>query len=112
MSIASLGIASSLASSALPQRASEADRAHRETTEQSRALDAAQSAASAGGIGETEEDSQASERDADGRRPWEQPAEAPAKSHAKLEPTKDANAGEPASKDPSGTCGNLLDLVG
>ena len=108
MSIASLGIASSLASSVLPQRASEADKVQRETTEQSRALDAAQSAASAGGIGETEEDAQTSERDADGRRPWEQPAEAT----AKLEQTTNANPGEPASKDPSGACGNLLDLVG
>ena len=108
MSIASLGIASSLASTALPQRAAEADKTQRETTENARALDAAESAASASGIGETEEDSQASERDADGRRPWEEQLGRRAAADSSPAPT----AGEPCSKDPSGACGNLLDLLG
>jgi hypothetical protein len=107
MSIASLGIASSLASTAISQRATEVEKAQRETAEQSRALDGAEKAASAAGIGATEEDSQASERDADGRRPWEQVVNADEKTEA-----ASPNGAEPISKDPSGACGNLLDLVG
>ena len=107
MSIASLGIASSLASSALPQRASESDKAVHQTADQSRAVEGAEKAASAAGIGQTEEDSQASERDADGRRPWEETASPNNKSEPALQSTA-----EPVSKDPSGACGNLLDLVG
>ena len=72
MSIGSLGIVGSLAGTALPQRAAEAERAERETTDQDRAAEASQQAENAAGIGQTEEDSQASERDADGRRLWEQ----------------------------------------
>jgi hypothetical protein len=104
MSLA-FGITSSLAGASSSQRALETDKAQRDTTDQSRAAQAAEKAASAAGIGQTEEDSEASERDADGRRPWEMPA--------------GEGAGPPASdpkpslsKDPSGARGNLLDLLG
>lgn len=108
MSIASLGIASSLASSALTQRTAETDKSAREASDQLRAIESVESAARAGGIGQTEQDSEASDRDADGRRLWEETA--PASKRA-TEPT-DENVGEGASKDPSGACGGLLDLVG
>jgi hypothetical protein len=108
MSIASLGIVGGLAGSVLPQRAAETDKAQREAVEQSRTSDSAEKAASAAGIGQTEEDAMASERDADGRRPWEEPARPPAAANPQEVP-----AANPAlAKDPSGTRGNLLDLLG
>jgi hypothetical protein len=109
MSIASLGIVGSLAGTALPQRAAETEKLSRGTTEQSRANQAAEKAADAAGIGQTEEDSQTSERDADGRRLWEQPAD-----DAQLppKPTPGPDLKLPLAKDPSGACGKLLDLLG
>ena len=108
MSIASLGIVGSLAGTALPQRAAETDKVSRETAEQSRVAEATEQAADAAGIGQTEEDAQTSERDADGRRLWEQPAETrnPSKK------TDDQDLAAPLAKDPSGACGKLLDLLG
>lgn len=108
MSIASLGIVGGLAGTALPQRAAETDKVSRETVEQSRAAEATEKAADAAGIGQTEEDAQTSDRDADGRRLWEQPADArhPANKTAAQDLTV------PLAKDPSGTCGKLLDLLG
>ena len=108
MSIGSLGIVGGLAGTAVSQRTADADRVQRETVEQVRAAESSAQAENAAGIGQTEEDSQTAERDADGRRPWEQasrvtekPAEAPpAAPHI------------PISKDPTGTCGGQLDLVG
>ena len=108
MSIASLGIAGSLAGTALPQRAADAEKAQRETTEQARAADATQQAENAAGIGQTEEDSQTSERDADGRRLWEQPSRAQAK---KIDPEPSAVTSS-LSKDPTGARGSQLDLLG
>ena len=107
MSVASLGVIGGLAASGLPQRAAEADRVQRETTEQARAAEANQRAEHAAGIGETEEDSQTSERDADGRRIWERPEEARKKPEAASD-----DAQLVRGKDPSGACGNQLDLVG
>ena len=108
MSIASLGVLGSLAGTALPQRAAETDRAERESTREQRAVEATQQAENAAGIGQTEEDSQASERDADGRRPWEQPVR-PSEKQSSAEPAESAT---PLSKDPSGASGNQLDLLG
>jgi hypothetical protein len=101
-----LGITSSLAGAASSQRTLDTDKAQRETAEQSRAAQAVEKAAAAAGIGQTEEDAQASERDADGRRPWELPAK-PAQPHA-----AETTATAALSKDPSGARGNLLDLLG
>jgi hypothetical protein len=108
MSIASLGIAGSLAGTALPQRAADAEKAQRETTDQARAADATEQAENAAGIGQTEEDSQTSERDADGRRLWEEQRRTKAKA-AEPEPQT-----SPASlaKDPTGARGTHLDLLG
>ena len=108
MSIGSLGIIGSLAGTALPQRAADVAKTESGTTDQARAQAAEEKAENAAGIGETEEDSQASERDADGRRPWEIAAQ--------KKPAPDSPAAEDAaaqlSKDPTGEAGGQLDLVG
>src|SRR3954471_21785415 len=108
MSIASLGIVGGLAGTALPQRAADAEKVQRETTEQARGAEATEQAENAAGIGQTEEDSQTSERDADGRRLWED------QRRKKANPADSAAAAfqTPLAKDPSGTCGGSLDLVG
>ncbi len=108
MSIASLGIVGGLAGTALPQRAADAEKVQRETTEQTRATVATEQAENAAGIGQTEEDSQTSERDADGRRLWEDQRR---KKGNPPDATQSA-AGVAFSKDPTGACGGNLDLVG
>jgi type II secretory pathway pseudopilin PulG len=108
MSIGSLGIVGGLAGTALPQRAADADRVQRETVEQQRAVESSAQAENAAGIGQTEEDSQTAERDADGRRPWEQAPRA----EEKPADTPPAAPHIPISKDPTGACGGQLDLVG
>jgi hypothetical protein len=106
MSIASLGIVGGLASTTAPQRAAETERAERETTEHARAAETAERAENAAGIGQTEEDSQSSDRDADGRRLWEK-SPRPKKPEAATPAPTDL-----LSKDPTGSCGNELDLIG
>lgn len=112
MSIGSLGIIGSLASTPLAQKGPEADKVQREALDRARQVESESQAEMAAGIGQTEEESQASERDADGRRPWERngrqptaPADATAES---------ANVAAPAAlpKDPTGNCGSLLDVQG
>jgi len=109
MSIGSLGLIGSLATTPLPQKAADAEKTVRDAADQAREVQANRQAEAAAGIGETEEDSQASERDADGRRLWEQPP-------AKPPPPEEAAGSEEAlphlSKDPSGESGGELDLVG
>src|SRR5262245_50659462 len=108
MNIGSLGIVGGLAGTAVPQRAADADRVQRETVEQQRAVESSAEAENAAGIGQTAEDSQTAERDADGRRPWEEA------SRAKKEAVEAPPAALriPISKDPSGACGGQLDVVG
>jgi type II secretory pathway pseudopilin PulG len=110
MSIASLGIIGGLATTTAPQRAQETDRAERQSVDQDRTLETAERAENAAGIGQTEEDSQSSDRDADGRRLWEKPNRPknsdPATAPAPTEPASHL------SKDPTGSCGNELDLLG
>jgi hypothetical protein len=108
MSIASLGIIGSLAGTPLPQRAADADKVQQGAGEQSRATDAAERAEGAAGIGQTEEDSEASERDADGRRLWEQQ-----QAKVTAQNASEATDSPPLrSKDPTGSCGGQLDLTG
>jgi hypothetical protein len=110
MSIASLGIVGGLASTTAPQRAAETERAERQSGDQSRTTETAERAENAAGIGQTEEDSQTSERDADGRRLWEKPAR-PKKPDPSATPAP-TDAAFHLSKDPTGSCGNQLDLLG
>ena len=108
MSIASLGILGGLATTAGAQRAADTERVERDTTDQTRAAAANEHAENAAGIGQTEEDAGTTDRDADGRRPWE--------NTRRKKPTADTTTTEssapPISKDPTGACGNELDLVG
>ncbi len=108
MSIGSLGLAGSLAATPLPQKAADADKTVRDAVDQSRFTQAARQAEAAAGIGQTEEDSQASERDADGRRFWEQP---PAKRPPAAQDAQSETSQTPLSKEPSGETGGELDLV-
>jgi hypothetical protein len=109
MIIGSLGLIGSLATTPVPQKAADADKSVRDAADQSREAQAARQAEAAAGIGETEEDSQASERDADGRRLWEQP---PGKQPPAEEAAVLVDSPPPLSKDPSGESGGELDLVG
>ena len=107
MSIGSLGIVGSLAGTALTQKAAEVDKTQRDAADAARQTDAAARAENAEGIGQTEEESQAGERDADGRRMWERPAKESPKEEAAAASTAIALA-----KDPEGISGGLLDLTG
>ena len=107
MSIGSLGIVGSLAGTSLAQKSAEVDKTQRDAADASRQTDATARAESAEGIGLTEEDSRAEERDADGRRLWER--------NAKTETAEEAAASTPATtvaKDPDGISGGILDLTG
>ncbi|MHB0955943.1 MAG: hypothetical protein ACYC0X_06130 [Pirellulaceae bacterium] len=111
MSVGPLGMIGSVATSPLAQsQGTEVNRTQQETTSQLRQTQMGEKAESASGIGQTEQDEQASDRDADGRRPWEigstRPAEEPGEQIAATEdPTRQ-------SKDPTGLTGRQLDLSG
>lgn len=109
MSIGSLGIVGSLAGTALTQKAAEVDKTQRDAADAARQTDASARAESAQGIGQTEEESEASERDADGRRLWE-------RQQQKKKPIEEVQAAStPAeihAKDPEGLSGGIVDLTG
>lgn len=109
MSIGSLGIVGSLAGAPLAQKTAEVDKTQRDAADAARQVDAAAKAESAAGIGETQEESQASERDADGRRLWEQQAK---KKEAEDEDVAASIAEVVPAKDPTGLSGGTLDLTG
>jgi hypothetical protein len=106
MSVGPLGLAGSAAGSHLAQTKSSEDRSAQQTSEQSRTGQMNRHAEQAAGIGQTEEDQQAFERDADGRRPWEIGGQA-----AETEPDEPATA-PPRAPDPKGERGTQLDLSG
>jgi hypothetical protein len=83
-----------------------AERSQRDSAEVQRRADAEAKAEQAGGIGQTEEDEQTDERDADGRRLWER-----SRRTANSDADRD-DAGLRQSKDTSGASGNSLDLLG
>ena len=111
MSIASLGIMGGLATTAGAQRTADTERVERDATDQSRAATADEHAENAAGIGQTEEDSQSADRDADGRRLWEKPTR-PKKPDATVATPALTDPASHLSKDPTGSCGNELDLLG
>jgi len=110
MSIASLGILGGLATTAGAQRAADTQRVDSDATDQSRAATADEHAENAAGIGQTEEDAGTTDRDADGRRIWENTRRK--KNAPTAVPTPPDSPAPPISKDPTGSCGNELDLVG
>jgi hypothetical protein len=112
MSIASLGILGGLATTAGAQRAADTQRVDSETTDQSRAVAADEHAENAAGIGQTEEDAGTTDRDADGRRLWENTRRKKTTPATSATASTTESSAPPISKDPTGACGNELDLVG
>ena len=103
------GIVSSAAGAPLSQTAgTESERAQRDSSTLQRQVDSNQQAERAAGIGQTHEDQESSERDADGRRLWE----APATGGNKLKKDEAVDAAARQSKDASGQSGTRLDLTG
>jgi hypothetical protein len=104
------GIVSSAVGAPLSQASgSDTERAQKDGQALGRQIVAEEKAAQAAGIGQTNEDQESSERDADGRRPWEVPAKR-GRSAAPADEPPDAAAR--LSKDASRQCGNQLDLTG
>jgi hypothetical protein len=116
MSIGSLGIAGGLAGSPLSQKTGAAvDRAKQDAAHAQRQTEATQRTADAAGIGETHEEREATDRDADGRMLWEHKENAPESTEAK--PDDPGNIGDEqqpptGARDPKGEAGGQLDLVG
>jgi hypothetical protein len=115
MSVGSLGIAGGLAGTPLAQKTGVAvDRAKQDTAHAQRQTEATQRTADAAGIGQTHEEHEASERDADGRMPWERqdrPAD-PSGSSDVESTVRDASEPPAGPRDPKGESGGQLDLVG
>jgi len=110
MSIGSLGgVPASVAGTSLAQaKGSESERASQDAVSQSRRAASAERAEMASGIGRADgEDHETAERDADGRRLWEEPPG----SQAEANPS-DPTAPPRPGKDPTGQVGTLLDLTG
>jgi hypothetical protein len=100
------GALSSAAGAPLSQTAgSEAERTQRDATVHQRQASAQAKSEKASGIGQMDEDQQASERDADGRRLWEETRKKNAAGEAEPEVNRQA-------KDTTGMSGNALDLTG
>jgi hypothetical protein len=101
------GALTSAAGAPLSQTAgAEAERTQKEALAGQRLADAQAKSEKASGIGQMEEDQHASERDADGRRLWEDPA-------SRREPADAESADQHRqAKDPTGMSGNSLDLTG
>ena len=113
MSIGSLGgIVGSAAGAPLSQTAgAETERTQKETSARQRLADSQEKSEQAAGIGTTEEDQEASDRDADGRRLWEASRKKDLQEQGQPgSPEDDQN--RPKSKDPSGEAGTTLDLLG
>ena len=104
-----MGMMGSAAGSPLSQaKGTDSDRAQQDTSNEARQVQSERNAENASGIGETEEDEQTSERDADGRRLWEKPT-------SEGEPdstTSEEPAEAPRSRDATGQRGTHLDLSG
>jgi hypothetical protein len=104
------GIAGSAAGVPLSQTSgSETERAQKDSQAQHRQVDSDQRAERAAGIGQTEQDQESSERDADGRRLWEAPAEGTKKDAHQADTNEQAPR---QSKDATGQSGTQLDLTG
>ena len=111
MSVGPMGMIGSIAGTPLSQtKGSETEKGVDDTARQARASQAQQKAENASGIGQTEEDSEANDRDADGRRIWE---DGRGETPGEPEDTDVAPPDQtPRSKDPTGMSGNALDLSG
>jgi hypothetical protein len=102
------GAFGSAAGAPLAQTAgAETERSQKDSAVRERRADAQNKSERAAGIGTTEQDQGTDERDADGRRMWEETGK-------KQDAAGDAEAGEPErrAKDPTGQSGSALDLTG
>jgi hypothetical protein len=109
MSIGSLPavVASAAGTSLAQSKGTDVERANNEVSAQQRQTYNAMKAESAAGIGETDgQDHETAERDADGRRMWENILK---KQNPEGEETENV---PPVSRDATGQSGNLLDLSG
>ncbi len=102
-----LGIVGAAAATSMAQRQGETDRLQHDTANQARQAAGEQSAEAASGIGKTDHDEGASDRDADGRRVWETGGRR--QDHAE---NASAEPLPPQGKDASGQSGLNLDLSG
>jgi hypothetical protein len=102
-----MGMAGSVAGSQLPQsRGTEAERTQQDASVQKHEAQGEKNAESASEVGETAEDQESSERDADGRRLWEKATQTDGSND-------DADEAQtPRSRDASGERGGKLDLCG
>ncbi|NLS91128.1 MAG: hypothetical protein GXX96_02970 [Planctomycetaceae bacterium] len=110
MSVGPLGgLPASAAGAPLAQsKGSDVDRTQQDSAAQQRRTQTDQKAESAAGIGETDgEDHATGERDADGRRLWEEMG-----GPGNGDGSGENGAEQHRSKDPSGQSGSLLDLSG
>ncbi|MEM6798327.1 MAG: hypothetical protein AAF589_02330 [Planctomycetota bacterium] len=102
------GVVGSAAGAPLAQtKGAEAERSQRDAATQATTRDAEKKAEKSSGVGQTQEDQGASDRDADGRRLWENP---PTAQQAEEEPATEPPTTK--SKDASGASGGQLDLMG
>jgi hypothetical protein len=108
MSVVPLGglIGSATGTPMAQTQGSEVERDQRESAAQARKVDLVDQSERAQGVGQTKEDHDISERDADGRRPWETTSRTPEDHEA-------SGTHDPLqSKDCEGTSGNQLDVTG
>jgi hypothetical protein len=102
------GAFGSAAGAPLAQTAgAETERTQKDSAVRERRADAQSKSERAAGIGTTEQDQGTEERDADGRRMWEETGK-------KKDGKDEAEAAEPErrAKDPTGQSGSALDLTG
>ncbi len=114
MSIGPLGnLGASAAGTPLAQvRGKEVDRSAEDTAVVQRRTASEQRAELAGGIGQADgENHETTERDADGRRPWEFPGRNQPESAEHSEEHSAAGTGTRKAVDPTGQSGSLLDLI-
>lgn len=100
------GILGSAAGSPLSQtKGSATERANQDNSAAERVADADKKSEKASGIGQTEQDGETSDRDADGRRLWERDTK-----NKKQKENEEAK--EPTKPRPMGDTGGQLDLLG
>ncbi len=108
MSVGPTGFIGSFAGTQRAQsQGSDVERARAERANQQRQVTAEKQAEKAAGIGATDEDQGASDRDADGRKLWEIDESAP-----NSEGDATEKAPQPQNRDATGESGSKLDLSG
>ncbi len=113
MSVGPMGVPGSVAGSHLAQtRGTDLERTSQESEGQARRAQSSQKAENAAGIGQTEEDHGAADRDADGRRPWELGGQQDSDTADDNDPDQASGTASAPSRDATGQRGNQLDLSG